>query len=298
MRLGIVTPVLIQHPRMRSDWESAAEIEDVAQIARTADELGYHHITCSEHIAVPADAAAVRGGTYWDPLATFGYLSAMTTHIRLATHVLVLGYHHPLEIAKRYGTLDRISGGRLILGVGVGTLEEEFDLIGAPFQDRGPRADDALTSLRSSLSTSEPEYHGRYYDFENLVVEPHALQDHVPIWVGGSTSLSLRRAVEHGDGWVPFGISASRLEAMLAGIEMPAGFEVVLSHPEPVDPLGAPGAVLSSLDGLRRTGATIANVTIRATDRNHYCDQLCELRRLSEREGITFSPALASAPIN
>ena len=76
---------------------------------------------------------------YWDPLATFGYLAARTERIRFATHVLVLAYHHPLEIAKRYGTLDRVSNGRVILGVGVGTLKEEFDLIGAPFDDRGPR---------------------------------------------------------------------------------------------------------------------------------------------------------------
>ena len=74
--------------------------------------------------------------------------AARTTRIRFATNVLVLGYHHPLEIAKRYGTLDRLSGGRVILGVGVGTLKEEFDLLGVPFDDRGARADDALRALK------------------------------------------------------------------------------------------------------------------------------------------------------
>ena len=114
--------------------------------------------------------------------------------IRLATHVLVLAYHHPLEIAKRYGTLDLVSIGRLILGVGVGTLKEEFDLIGAPYDDRGPRGDDAMRALRASLSQPEPAYHGDFYDFEGMVVDPCAVQERVPIWTGGRTLRSLRRA--------------------------------------------------------------------------------------------------------
>lgn len=94
--------------------------------------------------------------------------------------MLVLGYHHPLEIAKRYGTLDRISGGRLILGVGVGSLKEEFDLLGAPYDDRGRRADDALRALRAALSTPEPEYHGEFYSFAGMVVDPCAVKTASP----------------------------------------------------------------------------------------------------------------------
>src|SRR6185503_4388168 len=124
---------------------------DVAAIARAADRLGFHHVTCSEHVAVPTSAAATRGTRYYDPLATFGYLAAHTQRIRFVTHVLVLGYHHPLAIAKRYGTLDRLTGGRLVLGVGVGTLAEEFALLGAPFADRGPRYEDAIRALRSAF---------------------------------------------------------------------------------------------------------------------------------------------------
>ena len=109
MRLGLVTPVLTLLPRAHARWEEDGDIDDVARIVVAADALGYHHVTCSEHIAIPTDVAKVRGGRYWDPLATFGYLAAKTTQIRFATYVLVLGYHHPLAIAKRYGTLDRIT---------------------------------------------------------------------------------------------------------------------------------------------------------------------------------------------
>src|ERR687895_2969751 len=152
MQLAVGTPVVTMLPRAHARWEESGTIEDVARIAEVADRLGYHHLTCSEHIGVPAREAPRRGARYWDPLATFGFVAARTQRIRLATNVLVLGYHHPLEIAKRYGTLDAISGGRVILGVGVGTLAEEFELLGAPFRDRGPRADDALRALRASLS--------------------------------------------------------------------------------------------------------------------------------------------------
>ena len=206
MKIGIVTPVLTLLPRAHATWEETGTFADVVGIVREAERLGYHHCTCSEHVAIPVEVAETRGGRYWDPLATFGALSAHTTTIRFAAHVLVLGYHHPLAIAKRYGTLDAVTGGRVILGVGVGSLREEFELLGAPFDDRGDRADDAIRTLRASLSEREPEYHGEYYDFDGFVVDPHAEQARVPMWVGGRTARSLRRAVELGDGWVPFGL--------------------------------------------------------------------------------------------
>src|SRR4029079_11976869 len=138
-------------PRAHATWEETATFADVVEIVCEAERLGYHHVTCSEHVAIPDEVAAVRGGRYFDPLATFGYLAARTESIRLATHVLVLGYHHPLEIAKRYGTLDVVSGGRLVLGVGVGSLEPEFALLDADFLHRGARADEALVALRNGF---------------------------------------------------------------------------------------------------------------------------------------------------
>lgn len=289
MRIGIVTPVVARPPGAHSDWEHRAGIEEVARVAQAADRLGFHHLTCSEHVAVPAAQAALRGSAYWDPLATFGHLAAHTERIRLATQVLVLGYHHPLEIAKRYGTLDRISGGRLTLGLGVGSLEEEFTLLGAHYQDRGARADEALAALRASMSRPEPRFHGRFHDYDGFVVEPHAQQERVPFWIGGRTQRSLRRAVEHGDGWVPFGLSHTELERMLTATERPAGFEVVLSAGTRLDPGGAPEKVRRALRNTRRTGATIANVGLAADDADHYIAQLEDLRALSE--GLWTEPA-------
>lgn len=205
VRLGIVSPVVTAVPGAHDPWEETAGIEDLAVVAAAAEALGYEHLTCSEHVAVPTATARERGGTYWDPLATFGYLAARTARIRFVTQVLVLGYHHPLAIAKRYGTLDVVSGGRVVLGVGVGSLEAEFDLLGAAYDDRGARADEALLALRSSLGQAEPRHHGNHYAYGGWVVEPHAVQPRVPLWVGGRTMRSLRRAVTLGDGWVPSG---------------------------------------------------------------------------------------------
>ena len=172
MRMGIITPVVTLNPRAHGTWEEDAGLPELTRLAEAADRLGYHHLTCSEHVAIPVEAAAVRGGRYWDPLATLGYLAARTTQIRLATHVLVLGYHHPLEVAKRYGTLDVVSGGRLVLGVGVGSLEEEFALLDAPFDDRGERGDDALRALRASLGRREPSYRGTHHRVRGLRRRP------------------------------------------------------------------------------------------------------------------------------
>ncbi|TYQ10316.1 UNVERIFIED_ORG: putative F420-dependent oxidoreductase [Gordonia westfalica J30] len=277
LRLGITSPIVTRLPGVAGEWEATAGIAELADIAAAADELGFEYLTCSEHVAVPTAIAAQRGGTYWDPLSTFAFLAGRTRTIRFLTQVLVLGYHHPLEIAKRYGTLDTISGGRVTLGVGVGSLREEFDLLGVEFGGRGDRADDAMRALRASLSASEPDYQGTYYEFGGSIVEPCAVQQRVPIWVGGRTSRSLRRAVELGDGWVPFGLGRSRLREMLDAVEIPHGFEVVLGA-GPLDPEDAEGTA-AELEKTRSAGATIVGVTIRASSADHYIGQL---RRLAE----------------
>jgi len=281
MRIGIVTPVLTRVAKSHAKWEVDAGIDDVARIAATADALGYDYLTCSEHIGIPVDVAPVRGAVYWDPAATLGYLAAHTSNIRLATHVLVLGYHHPLEIAKRYGTLDVVSKGRLILGVGVGTLKEEFDLLGVPFDDRGPRGDDALRALRTSLAKREPSYDGPYYRYGGMIIDPWAVQEHMPIWIGGRTRRSLRRAVELADGWVPFGLPVDELQRTVASVDIPAGFELALSPDRAVDPLGAPGQVEEVIGRMAEIGTTVINARVVSQSAGHYVEQLEALAALA-----------------
>lgn len=280
MRIGIQSPIVFQLPGAFSPWEASAGADELVALARAADQLGFHHLTCAEHVGVPEPVAQTRGGTYWDPLVTLSLLAGHTRWIRLATQVVVLGYHHPLELAKRYGTLDRISRGRLILGVGVGSLEEEFEQLGVPFTDRGPRADESMRALRASFGRRVPEFHGEYWDYEGFVVDPHGVQEHLPMWVGGYSMRSLRRAVNLGDGWVPFGLSNEKAQQMLSRVETPDGFDVVL--PVTVDPLQDPDRTRTALDRAHAAGATIAAATVRATSLEHYLDQLAALAELGE----------------
>ena len=286
-RLGIATPVVTRLPGAYARWEVDAGIAEIKRAVVEADRLGYDFCTCSEHVAVPADVAEVRGATYWDPLAVFGYLSAHTTAIKFATFVLVLGYHHPLAIAKRYGTLDVVSGGRLILGVGSGSLEEEFTLLGAEFTHRGPRADDAMRALRAALSVELPAYDGASFSFEGMIVDPHAQQARVPMWVGGRTPRSLRRAVELGDAWAPFGLHTAELATLLARAadtdawnERTIPLEVILQNRQPWDPMDEPDRVTEQLVRMRTIGATGLAVRVVHHSVEHYCEQLAALRAL------------------
>lgn len=274
--------MVMQLPGISSSWEQHATIADLAGIAQHADALGFDHLTCAEHVAVPVDTAGQRGLVYWDPLSTFGFLAAHTSSIRLATSVVVLGYHHPLEIAKRFGTLDRISAGRLLLGVGVGSLAEEFALLGATFEGRGEIADDAIRALRAALSNPLPSYQGSHYAFAGFAVEPCAVQQQVPILVGGRTLRSLRRAVTLADGWMPFGLSTAELATMLGRVELPAGFEVVLPTGHAVDPSGDPERTAKRLTALRDAGATSVTCSVASSSSAHYRDQLTALREVAD----------------
>jgi probable F420-dependent oxidoreductase len=285
MKLGIATPVLTR----TSDgpaWLATGTIEDVAQIVSEADRLGFDFCTCSEHVGIPDSEIGRRGAAYWDPLPTFGFLAARTSTIRFVTWVLVLAYHHPLALAKRYGNLDLVSNGRLVLGVGVGTLQEEFDALGATFEQRGERADDAIRAIREIWGRRLPEYHGPHYDIAGLVVEPHAPSTDLPIWIGGRTRRSLRRAIELGDGWTPFALKYDQVAEMLAwGRALPEWerrdhpLDVMLSAG--LDPIGNPDRSRRSLDTARAAGATHLAVSFPADSPDHYVEHLASLTQLS-----------------
>jgi probable F420-dependent oxidoreductase len=282
VKLGIATPVVTNVAGAPLGWEKTASIEHIGRVAETADRLGYHHMTCSEHIGLPSTETGRRGARYWDPLATFGYAAARTERIRFATMTLVIGYHHPLAIVKRYGTLDHVSNGRVILGIGVGSLKEEFDLLGAPFDDRGARGDDALRALRAALPSNEPTYDGEFYSFGGLTVDPCALQTHMPIWIGGRTKRSLRRAVTLADGWCPFYVSIDQAAGWLRSFDLPSDFEVVMPAERPLDPVGEPEATREVLQVLASGGTTTLSARFVHHSLEHYLEQLHALVEVND----------------
>jgi len=271
--LGLITPGLSANPRVARPWELQATPDQIGAVVTAADRAGYAHLTCSEHVAVPAGAfssAGTRRGTrYFDPAVSLGWIAAITERILLATHVLVAPYHHPLEVAKTYGTLDVLSGGRVVLGVGVGSLREEFDLIDAPYDDRGPRTDDWLRALRAAWGRSEPVYDGEFYSFSDLVVDPCATTTDPVIRVGGRTPRSLRRALHLGDAWVPFGLRPEEIAAMIERARSTevwsarrSGFDVILAAEE-VDAVGEADRTAERFAELLEVGATVVDVRLR-----------------------------------
>jgi probable F420-dependent oxidoreductase len=278
--LGIHTPIVIQTPGGHARWEESAGPDELRVVVAAADRLGYHHLTCSEHFAIPSHQRKRRGVVYWDPASTLGWIAGVTSQILLATNVVVIGYHHPLELLKTYGTLDRLSGGRFIFGVGVGTLREEFDVLGSSFGDRGRRADDALAAIRAGWGTSSVEFEGDYFDFRDLTVEPHSPRKQPRVWIGGSTQRSLKRALQFGDGWTPFGLSADEISDMLSRADPTDGFEVILPS-GPLDPRGSPEVTAQRLDSLQRAGATAVHCAFLHHSLDDYLEQLEALSELA-----------------
>jgi probable F420-dependent oxidoreductase len=173
-----------------------------------------------------------------DPLEWLAFAAGVSETLKLGTGVLLLPLHAPIILAKRAATLDALSGGRLILGVGMGWQREEYQTIGVPYEERGGRLDDGIAAVRALWTQSPATYHGKYYDFERVFSDPKPAQAAgVPIVIGGSTAFAARRAGRIGDGFFPHAISpddfAARLETMRAAAKEagrdPAAIELSVS---------------------------------------------------------------------
>jgi len=298
LALGIVTPALHMNPRFDPpEWEVTAGVDDVVRVVREAEKAGYDWVACSEHIAIPAAASTVRGGRYFDPFSTLGFLAAKTSRVGLLTHMAVLPYHHPLELVKRLGTLDVLSAGRVIAGVGVGSLQPEFEVLGHAFDGRGERSDDAIRAIRAAWGKRVPEYHGTHYEFEGFIVEPSGLAREIEVWVGGRTRRSLRRAVELGDAWMPFGFKLDELTGLLTDAEVRDDLErragehgrplkLVLAPEPPIDPLGQPDRTAEFLAAYVAIGATGLSVRFDHHSPAHFCEQMAALKSVVAAAGL------------
>lgn len=244
---GIQLPVQSQSTIYAEPWEAAAGPEDLLAVARAADRAGFAYLASCDHVAIPRHLASAMSTVWYDPVATLAFLAAATERTRLLSHVAVVGLRHPLLTAKQYATLDHLSGGRLILGVGAGHVREEFEVLGADFERRGAVLDESIDALRAALGTEEfPEHHGGLYDFEELGQRPRPAQDSVPLWVGGSSPAALRRSALKGDGWLPQGDPRDLLPDRIARIRRlreEAGIEGPFTVGAIAEPLyvGTPG---------------------------------------------------------
>ncbi|MFD7934379.1 LLM class F420-dependent oxidoreductase [Streptomyces sp. NPDC059755] len=241
---GIQLPVQSQSTLYAEPWEADAGPADLVEIARAADRAGFAYVAACDHVAIPHRLAEVMSTVWYDPVATLAHLAAVTDRVRLLAHVAVVGLRHPLLTAKQYATLDHLSGGRLILGVGAGHVREEFEALGVDFERRGAVLDETIDALRAALGPDEfPSHHGKSYDFEGLGQRPRPAQARVPLWVGGSSPAAVRRAALKGDGWLPQGDPRDRLAAQIETLRRLRGDDAPLTVGAITEPLyvGAPG---------------------------------------------------------
>jgi probable F420-dependent oxidoreductase len=174
---------------------------------RMAESLGFHLVMISDHVAVTPDVHARYPAPFYEPFTALGWLAAHTRTIELGTTVVILPYRHPLETARMTAAIDQLSGGRFILGVGVGWAKQEFEALGLPFERRGAMANEYLDVIKRCWTSEVASHRGRFVAFEDVRTTPRPVRSpHPPIWVGGASDAALRRAVRHGDGWHPIRI--------------------------------------------------------------------------------------------
>ena len=222
--VGMQLPIQSQSTIYAEPWEAAAGAAELAAIARAADRHGFWYVAVCDHVAIPRSSAESMSTSWWDTVATLGWLAGITEHVRLLSHVYVPAYRHPLQVAKAFSTLDTVSGGRAVLGVGAGHVEAEFELLGVPFGARGRRLDEAIDALRAAFADEYASFDGPTWTFDGYGQRPRPVQGGgVPIWVGGSSPPAIRRAATRGDGWLPQGPVTPELVASIRTQRAQAG---------------------------------------------------------------------------
>ena len=247
-----------------------ADPERLRRAARKADQLGFHSLWLFEHTAFPTGIPESYGKipfspemSFLEPVTTLAYLAAETKHIRLGTGILLLALRHPLQVAKAISTLDVFSGGRAMLGVGLGWLVEEYQALGIPFRQRVGRVSESVEVLRKIWASGKLRHEGRYYSFAEVTSYPLPLQPGgPPIWFGGFAEPALKRAVEMGDGWLG---TEGRLDKLVQRIGKIKEYARQIGKSEFTVAVGAnPEISREDVDQLRQAGADQINLSFRS----------------------------------
>jgi probable F420-dependent oxidoreductase len=238
----------------------------IQRFAIRAEELGLDDVWVSEHIIVPRDKFP-RSPLFYDPVLTLTWVAAVTKRVRLGTSVLVLPMRHPLPLAKELATLQNLSDGRLILGAGVGWLQEEFAALGVPFSERGRRLDEGLAMMRAVWTQDPVTFHSRTISavIEGMTMTPMPVSP-IPLWLGGNSDAAIRRTIRIADGWHGSGHTPAtaapivqRLRAERPGSEFTVSMRVHWNGRDP-------GVLQAAVDGFAEIG--VQHVMVAPEDRN------------------------------
>ena len=301
---GMQMPITAQSTVFAAPWEATAGSTEILKVAQACDRSGFFYLAVCDHIAVPRAAAKAMSTIWYDCVATLGFLAAATSRVRLMSYVYVPPYRHPLQTAKAFATLDALSNGRVILGVGAGHLQGEFEMLGVDFQQRGKLLDEAIDVIKAAFLSEYPEHDGVRLNIHELGQQPRPVQKpRPPIWVGGSTPAAMKRAARRGDGWLPQGVPEMGMEKAIELIRAErakalgdAPIEIGMTSPwlyvgKPSFDLGAnalsgaPDEIAATLRQRKQLG--INHLGIRFRSRS--CDEMVEQ---IERFGAEVGPLL------
>jgi probable F420-dependent oxidoreductase len=290
---GMQLPIQSQSTIYVQPWEVEAGPDDLAAVALACEAAGFFYVGVCDHTFIPERLAGAMSTTWYDTIATLGWLAGLTSSIRLLSHIYVIALRHPLRAAKEFATLDALSGGRVICGVGAGHVVEEFDLMGPDFEHRGPATDEAIVGLAAGLVDEYPTLPGPRWEASGLGLRPRPVQvPRPPIWVGGSSPAALRRTARFGDGWLPQSLGPdvellSELQRLrheyrddapldIGGLSdslyvgtPPAGFELPRGTVS-----GSPEQVADYLRPFREAGVGQVQVRFPSRSADELCDQI------------------------
>ena len=209
MRIGV---------SLLNNW-GIEDAQALVSLATRAEALGFDSVWTHDHVFnVGHVFDRIGGRPYYEPLTLLSFVAARTRRVRLGTSVLVLPYHNPVRLAKIAATLDVLSEGRLIMGVGVGAIENEMEAMGTAFKERGAFTDEAIAAMRTLWRDEDPRFDGRYSRFAGMKFSPKPVQKPIPIVIGGVSRAAIRRAARLGDGWQPLGMSPEALAQGMAAL--------------------------------------------------------------------------------
>jgi probable F420-dependent oxidoreductase len=259
------------------------------RFAQRAEELGFESVLAGDHVVLPTSGTQqypyTADGSFQRPtdepfletMTLLAYLAACTHTIKLGTTVIILPYRNPVVQAKMFASLDVLTNGRIICGVGVGWLEKEFETLGVPYAQRGAMTDEFLQIFKVLWTEADPQFHGRFYHIEGIQFYPKPVQKpHIPIWVGGHTRLALRRTARYGDCWhttrqtpdfVAENLPYLRRQTERAGRD-PASISISLKRSLHFTDIG-----LGEGHGVR-TGGAVIGATQEVIDDVYYCREV------------------------
>jgi len=277
---GMQLPIQAQSAYFVADWEKTAGPKELARLATACDENGYAYVGVCDHVSLPESVVGGMGTHWADPIATLGWIAGFTSNVGLLTHVYVLPYRHPRVAAKQFATLDHLSEGRALIGIGAGHVQAEFDLLGVDFHARGKALDRGIPQLAAAL---ESEF------VDGFGARPLPAQSpRPPIWVAGSSPAAIKRAARLADGWLPQGPSNAEMVGILRDEMSRVGravLNMMIGHITPFLYVGTPSFDVgeATLSGsaqsiaeriLAGTADGVNQLQVRFKARS--CDELCD----------------------